>query len=128
MKYCLSDCAKRKLSAGKKALVEFITVVCFTWLVLAAGFLIFILVGLITQGIFVYFKGNLIGLPHDVFLTGLLALLFFTIIAAVFVVGYTFVEALYTGVRAVVTNRLVSEDYYTENCKIIVECTEVDDE
>ena len=34
-KYCLSDCAKRKLSAGKKVLVEFVTAISFVGLIVA---------------------------------------------------------------------------------------------
>ena len=127
-KYCLSDCAKRKLSAGKKVLVEFVTAISFIGLIVVVGFTFFTLVGLITQGIFVYFKGNLIGLPHEVLLTGLLVLMVIAFIGSFLLLAYLLLNGVYSGIKAVVTNKIVSEDYFTENCKIFVECKEVADE
>jgi len=128
MKYCLSKCAKRKLSAGKKALIEFVTIVSFTVGIVAAFCILIVLVGLITQGIYVYFNGNLIGLFHDVPLTGLFVFMTLFVLAVILLVSYTVLFGIYKGIKTMVTNRMVSEDYWEEDCKIFVECEEADNE
>jgi len=110
------------LSRGKKAIIEFITATIFVLTVgLAFGILIFTL-GIITQGIYVYITGSLVGIPWEILETGLVTFLMLVFISILLFVAYLILKYLYSGIKAVVTNKMTTDDLWDNKCKIFEEC------
>jgi len=61
--YCLTDCAKEKLSGVANVIAVAITVILLIAVLCIGGYLTIVIVGLIGQGIYYLINGNLIGLP-----------------------------------------------------------------
>ena len=125
-RYCLSDCAKRKLNAGKEALVRFISVVLLAIVIFAGFALLFLIVGFIVQGGYYLIFGNLIGLfERNIFGLGAIVTVLGSFGAMVLtIIGY-FIYGVYVFIKNIVANKLVSDsDYYYDyhDCKIFEEC------
>ena len=125
-KYCLTDCAKRKLNAGKRWIVEFLAallVLIVIALGLAGASLIF---GFLIQGGYFLIFGNLIGFfEQHIWFAGVVGLVIFMLGGLMLMVAGMIVYNIYEFFRNVVTNKLTSDgDYYYDyhDCKIFEEC------
>ena len=122
-KYCLTDCAKEKLSIGKEVLIESITAVLFVIAVFTILMSVSLVTGLVTQGTYVYITGSLIGLPIiDPFTFGVTLLVVLTIIAVVMLLTVLVLHSVYKTIKSIVTNSMRSK-YNTYECRVFKECT-----
>lgn len=124
-KYCLTSCAKKKLTAGKKILIEAISLIAFIMIIGAVFISILFIIGLITQGLWVYFTGSLIGIPLNIIPSGLgMLLIIFTISTILFFVT-VILMGIYKSIKSIVTNKMTkTDDWGTTSCKIFEECKE----
>ncbi len=127
-KYCLTDCAKQKLSNVKKGLIEIISGLTAA-VVFVSGF---ILVGYVVGEIVIWIDGffhlgifeTVPSIFSDIVGTGLGMLLPLMFVGtAVYLVGLL-IWKIISGVKAVFTNSLTKhyESVFTEKCKIFEEC------
>ncbi len=123
-KYCLTDCMKRKLSVGKKLLIEITAIATTIILVIGTMVVLSAVVGFLLQLGYYLIHGNLIGYIFSGFIeAGVMSLLFIIMIGLVISLGFLGVKNfLYTPIKAVVTNTIQKNEY--EQCKIFEECSD----
>ena len=114
MSYCLTECAKRKLSKLKKALIEILTVIS-VFLIIG---LVAILIGAIFK-MFILSPINPVIYYHPI-LIGLSIMLFIFIVVMLFILLTDFIKSIYKGTKSVITNTLYSD--YGYKCKIFEKC------
>ena len=123
-KYCLTSCAKAKINDTKRATIEIVTILLVIVSLLAGFMLSILIMGIVTQAIYIYINGNLIGLiaPMSLIDTGLITFLLLSFGGvAIFIMGMLSYW-MYRGTKSVVTNRIVGDDFYKTRCKIFEEC------
>jgi len=125
-KYCLTDCFKEKLSAGKKTMIEIISVATVVIIVLIGGTIVFGLLGFTIQGIYYLVNGNLIGYIFTGFIeagfvssvgTGLVGVFLHLIIIGI-------KNFVYKPIKALVTNTIETDSWSGKECSIFEECKE----
>ncbi len=130
-KYCLTNCAKEKLSKVRKALIELTTAFLFAVVVILIFTMLSFILGFIGQGLWVAFMGPLTPLPSIYFIEFGSTIFLLSLIAATtcFLI-YKGLEALYVMIRTLVTNTSVKKDNWGEEitCHIFEECIEEHEE
>jgi len=123
--YCLTDCAKRKLSKGKKALIELGSALLFTIAFITFLVILFFIVGITTQAIYVAIYGNLIGIGIDILGTGSAISLVFLLLSIAIAIIYSISISIYKWIKAILTNTIIKDNgWSTTKCKIFEECKE----
>ncbi len=127
-KYCLTDCAKQKLSNAKKTLIEIIsglTVAAvlfggFTLVGYIVGEIVIWVDGLFHLGIFETVPSTF----NDIVGAGFGVLFILVIVGTAIYLVSLIIWKIISGFKAVVTNSLTKhyESGFTEKCKIFEEC------
>ena len=123
-KYCLTSCAKEKISDAKKWCISVISAVLFA-VALTLGFgVVSCILGFIIEGFYVLINGNLIGLHGNMFEIGAVVLLVGSISLMLLTLIILMLIDFYKGIKRVVRNRISPESNWREECKIFEECKE----
>ncbi len=121
-KYCLTSCAKEKISDAKKWCISVITAGLFA-IALVLGFgIVASILGFIIEGVYVLINGNLIGLHGNMFEIGTVVLLVGSLSLLLLTLIFLILIDVYKGIKRIVSNRIAPEGSWEENCKIFEEC------
>lgn len=125
-KYCLTECAKEKLSIARKITIELTAVILFFVVgAFALGAILWVLgylmIGLQNYFDFYFFKDTM-----DYLEIGLLIVLLIILLVISGILIYRFLKYLFLGTRSIVTNKMTSKTYWDEEfqCKIFERCDE----
>lgn len=124
-KYCLTQCAKDKLSKKWKAFIEITTGILVVLLVVVVGSFIFVGLGWFYQFLIAYFNIEFFShmLDKDLIPVGLAVTVMIAICIVLVYWSYLFLKWIYGGVKNIVTNQVdkhAGRPY--EKCKIFEEC------
>ena len=127
-KYCLTDCAKRKLNAGKRNIVSIISALLVIVVIGLALVATVAILGFVSQGGYYLVFGNLIGFFQQNMMEAGLVIMFLVVFGALgLLIIWNVIYGIYTFTKNIVTNKIASDgDYYYDysECKIFEECKE----
>ncbi len=130
-KYCLTNCAKQKLSKTKEAFIE-VAATILPVVVIVLAYLVFSsILGFIGQGLWAVFMGPVSPLPAVSFIEfGSIIFLFSIAVATGCLLIYKVLEGLYVMIKTLVTNILLKKNGWGEEttCHIFEECVEEPEE
>ena len=122
-KYCLTACAKSKLSKWKTELVEFLAIVAVVVIAMIALIIAMFIIGFLAQAVYVGIYGTLVG--WEITITGSAQLMFFLIFAGglafmlLKVIYETTLNPMYNFFNNRIEDKLFGHEY---DCKIFEKC------
>ncbi len=129
-KYCLTDCARQKISVVTEGTIAIVVGVLLIFGILLAFVIVSTILGFIGQGLWVTFLGPFVVLPAVSLIEfGSTILLAAVLGLAAGVLIYKALKAIYVWLRIIVTNNIVKRNSYGEEtvCHIFEECEDSED-